>query len=227
VLAESVRQLAAAMASCDAFRWRIVVVDNGSTDGTDAVGRGLAEQHEFVRWLHLDRPGRGGALHKTWSETDAQFSLYMDVDLSTDLAAVPEAVRLLDEGADVVTGSRLRGDSQITRCFRREALSRIYNRLVRRVLGTRSFDDAQCGFKGVRIATVRPLLALVQDRDWFFDTELLVLAEYAGLCVRTMPIVWVEDPDSRVHVPATIWQDLRGVARLRRTARRLVREYEL
>ncbi len=223
MLGDSVRRLAAAMTPCDEFRWRIVVVDNGSTDGTDAVGRQLAETNAFVRFLHLDRPGRGGALHKTWSETDAQFSLYMDVDLSTDLAAIPEAVRLLDEGADVVTGSRIRPDSQITRCFRREVLSRIYNRLIRWVLATRSFDDAQCGFKGVRIAAIRPLLALVQDRDWFFDTELLVLAEYAGLCVRTMPITWTEDLDSRVNVSATIWQDLRGLARLRRTARRLSR----
>jgi hypothetical protein len=94
------------------------------------------------------------------------------------------------------------------------------------VLRTQSFDDAQCGFKGVRIETMRRLLPLVKNQDWFFDTELLVLAEYAGLTICNLPITWVEDPDSRVNVPLTIWQDLQGLARLRCTARRLIREWQ-
>ena len=223
VLEASLGRLAAAAADFGDFPWRIVVVNNGSTDGTEALGRRLAEQFEYVRFLHLDAKGRGRALRKTWSETDAEFSVYMDVDLSTELAAVPEAVRLLRQGADVVTGSRLHPDSQIARCLKREILSRGYNRLIRWVLRTRSFDDAQCGFKGVRIEAIRRLLPLVKDQEWFFDTELLVLAEYAGLRVHNLPITWVEDPDTRVSIPQTVWQDLRGLARLRRTARRLVR----
>ena len=222
VLERSVGRLAAAMADCDDFRWRIVVVNNGSTDDTETIGRRLGEQIEYVKFLHLDAKGRGGALRKAWSETDAEFSIYMDVDLSTELSAVREAVALLGEDADVVTGSRLHPKSQITRCLKREVLSRIYNRLIRGLLRTRTFDDAQCGFKGVRIEAVRELLPLVRNQEWFFDTELLVLAEYAGLTIRTLPITWVEDPDSRVNVPATIWQDLRGLARLWRTARSLV-----
>jgi glycosyltransferase involved in cell wall biosynthesis len=223
VLEGSLRRLSAAWADrCD-FPWRIVVVNNGSTDDTQAVGRRLAAESDRVVFLHLDVKGRGRALRKTWSETDAEFSIYMDVDLSTDLSAVPAAVALLAGGADVVTGSRLHPDSRITRCLKREALSRGYNRLTRWLLGTRSFDDAQCGFKGVRIEAVRRLLPLVKDEEWFFDTELLVLAEYAGLAVRTLPITWVEDPDSRVNIPQTIWQDLKGLVRVRRTARALVR----
>ena len=223
VLARSVRQLAAAMADCPDFRWQIVVVNNGSTDDTRAVGQRLAEQLPYVRLLHLDAKGRGRALRKAWSETRAEFSVYMDVDLSTDLAAVPLAVQLLREGAHLVTGSRLHPQSRITRCLKREILSRGYNALIRWVLRTRSFHDAQCGFKGVRIETVRRLLPLVKNQDWFFDTELLVLAEYAGLTVHTLPITWVEDPDSRVNIPLTVWQDLKGLARLRSTARCLVR----
>jgi len=222
VLEGSVHRLAAAMAGAD-FRWRIVVVNNGSTDETLAIARRLAEQLEYVECLHLDLKGRGRALRKTWSETHAEFSLYMDVDLSTELAAVPRFVERLREGADLVTGSRLHADSHITRCFRREVLSRSYNRLIRWLLRTRSFDDAQCGFKGVRIETVRPLLPLIRDQEWFFDTELLVLGEYAGLAIHNLPITWVEDPDTRVNVPKTIWQDLCGLARLRCTARSLVR----
>lgn len=147
----------------------------------------------------------------------------MDVDLSTELSAVREAVALLGEDAEMVTGSRLHPKSQITRCLKREVLSRIYNRLIRGILRTRTFDDVQCGFKGVRIEAVRKLLPLVRNQEWFFDTELLVLAEYAGLTIRTLPITWAEDSDTRVNIPATIWEDLRGLARLRWTARSLVR----
>ncbi len=150
----------------------------------------------------------------------------MDVDLSTELEAIPRAVALLDEGADVVTGSRLDPASDIERCLKREILSQGYNHLLRLVLRTRSFDDAQCGFKGVRIATVRPLLSLIKNRNWFFDTELLVLAEYASMQVRTLPIRWVEDSDSRVNIPRTVLEDLRGIARLWWTAQPLVRDWQ-
>jgi glycosyltransferase involved in cell wall biosynthesis len=226
VLVQSVRRLAAAMADCRDFRWQIVVVNNGSTDDTLAVGRRLAEQLPYVTLLHLDAKGRGRALREAWSQSRAEFSVYMDVDLSTDLAAVPLAVQLLREGAHLVTGSRLHPQSRITRCLKREILSRGYNALIRWVLCTRCFNDAQCGFKGVRIQTVRRLLPLVKDQDWFFDTELLVLAEYAGLTIRTLPIAWVEDPDSRVNIPMTVWEDLKGLARLRQSARSLVRTWK-
>jgi glycosyltransferase involved in cell wall biosynthesis len=220
VLEGSVARLSEALSAVEDFAWRIVVVDNGSTDDTAAVGRRLAERLESVRLLHLDEKGRGRALRRTWSETDAEFSIYMDVDLSTDLRAVAETAALLRQGADLVTGTRLHRDSTITRCLKREVLSRGYNRLIRWLLHTRTFDDAQCGFKGVRLATIRRLLPLVEDQHWFFDTELLVLAEYAGLDVRNLPIRWIEDLDSRVNIPQTVWQDLKGLARLRRTARR-------
>ncbi|MBN2473984.1 MAG: glycosyltransferase [Pirellulales bacterium] len=225
VLEHSVHRLAAAVAGPLGLDWRILVVDNGSTDGTSAIGGRLAGQFDHVQFLHLDEKGRGRALRTAWNETDAEFSIYMDVDLSTDLAAVAEVVALLRDGADLVTGSRLHRESEIIRCLKREILSRGYNRLIRWVLHTRTFDDAQCGFKGVRIAAVRPLLPLVENQEWFFDTELLVLAEYAGLDVRTFPITWIEDLDTRVNIPQTIWEDLRGLMRLRRTAKALVKDY--
>jgi len=224
VLEQSAKRLHETMAGCRDFSWRIVIVDNGSTDATVAVAASLVAQMPPVELLHLDTKGRGGALRATWERTDAEFSIYMDVDLSTDLGAIPQTVVLLREGADLVTGSRLHPDAEITRCLKREILSRGYNHLIRGVLGTESFDDAQCGFKGVRLESIRPLLPLVVDQQWFFDTELLVLAEYAGLTVRSLPIRWVEDLDSRVNIPRTIWQDLRGLVRLRRTARSLVRK---
>jgi glycosyltransferase involved in cell wall biosynthesis len=225
VLEDSLRRLLRALDEYRDFQWRIVIVNNGSTDDTAELAHRLADEHEAVQFIDIVQKGRGRALRTAWSQTDAEMSIYMDVDLSTDLAALPEVVAELRSGADVVVGSRTRSDSLITRCFKREFLSRAYNCLIRWVLRTRDFDDAQCGFKGIRVEAVRPLLPLVKNQDWFFDTELLVLAEYAGLTIRTLPITWVEDSDSRVNIPRTILQDLGGLARLRiqgrSTARRL------
>ena len=158
-------------------------------------------------------------MRSVWLESDAEYSVYMDVDLSTELSALPAALRLLRDGADVVAGSRLHHDARIHRSLKREVLSRGYNRLVHLLLRTRGFDDAQCGFKAVRLDAVRPILPLIRNGQWFFDTELLVLAEYAGLSVRNLPVVWGEDPDTRVRIVKTIWEELSGVVRLRWTAR--------
>ena len=225
VLAASVERLRATMLGLGGFSWRIVVIDNGSTDATARIGHELAERLGEVCFLRIETKGRGYALRKTWMETAARFSLYMDVHLSTDLATVGQVIELLRQGADIVTGSRLDRASRITRSWKREILSRGYNRLIRWTLGTRTFDDAQCGFKAIRVESVRPLLPLVENQHWFFDTELLVLAEYAGLAVRTLPIVWIKDPDSRVHIPRTIWEDIQGLRRLRHTARGLVERW--
>jgi len=225
VLAHSVERLYLAAEQFMDCPWHIVVVDNGSTDQTRPIGEQLAQRFDNYQFLHLTQKGRGQALLTAWTETEAEFSIYMDVDLSTELEAVPTAIRVLREGADIVSGSRLAPDSHIQRCLKREILSRGYNWLIRILMGVHGFDDAQCGFKGVRVATVRSLLPSVQNRNWFFDTELLILAECAGLTIRTFPIQWVEDPDTRVNIPMTILEDVRGLLRLRRTARRTVRDW--
>jgi glycosyltransferase involved in cell wall biosynthesis len=226
VLERSVDTLQKHLEAAVDFPWRIVIVNNGSIDRTRQIGERLAAGRDRIQFLHLDEKGRGRALTAAWMQTDAAFSLYMDVDLSTELAAIPRAVEVLAAGADIVTGSRLDPRSQIVRSLKREILSQGYNRLIHWTLRTRSFDDAQCGFKGVRLQTIRPLLPLVRNRNWFFDTELLVLAELAGLTIRTIPIRWDEDADTRVNIPRTVLEDLKGLARLWWTARPLVRQWQ-
>ena len=221
VLAGAIDRLVEFLRHGVSFPWYVLIIDNGSTDGTGAVGVRLSREYASVRYQWLEQRGRGRALRRAWTESNADFSVYMDVDLSTELEAIPRVVESLQNGAHVVTGSRLDRRSQVCRCLKREILSRGYNRLIRWLLRTRSFDDAQCGFKGVQLRTVRTLLPLVRNQTWFFDTELLVLAEYAGLRVESVPIRWIEDTDSRVNVVKTVIEDLRGLARLRRTARRL------
>src|SRR5262249_31079693 len=92
-------------------------------------------------------------------------------------------------------------------------LSRGYNAILRAALGAR-FSDAQCGFKAIRADRARELLPLVRDRAWFFDTELLVLAERAGLRIHEVPVDWTDDHDSRVEIVQTAIDALGGVWRL-------------
>jgi putative flippase GtrA len=213
-LIPGVRRLDAYLGEAFPFTTRITIADNGSTDGTWAQALALAEELPSVRAVRLERPGRGGALRSIWSASDADICAYMDVDLSTGLnALLPLLAPLLSGHSDVAIGTRLARGARVSRGPRRELISRAYNLLLHATLGT-GFSDAQCGFKAIRAAAARRLLPLTTDTSWFFDTELLVLAERAGLRIHEVPVDWIDDPDSRVKVIGTALADLRGIARL-------------
>ncbi len=196
------------------WSWRVTIADNASTDATPLVAHRLAHEHEHVRVVSMPEKGRGRALKRVWSESDAEVLVYLDVDLSTDLnALLPLVAPLLSGHSDVAIGSRLSRGSRVTRGPKRELISRGYNVLLHGTLRTR-FSDAQCGFKAVRRDVAQALLPLVEDDSWFFDTELLVLAERAGLRIHEVPVDWDDDPDSRVDLTRTILDDLAGIHRL-------------
>jgi putative flippase GtrA len=198
------------------FTWRITIADNASTDDTLARADALAAGLTGVRVVHLDQKGRGRALRAAWTGNEAEVVAYMDVDLSTQLdALLPLVASLLSGHSDVATGSRLAAGSAVARGPKREFISRSYNALLHTVFGNR-FRDAQCGFKAVRTSVAEHLVPQVQDNEWFFDTELLLLAERNGLRVHEVPVTWVDDPDSRVNVVRTARDDLRGVVRMAR-----------
>jgi len=198
------------------FSYQITIADNASTDSTWRVARSLADRLPSVRAVRLSQKGRGRALHAVWRGSDARVVTYMDVDLSTDLSALlPLVAPLLSGHSDIAIGSRLAQTSRVVRGSKREVVSRSYNLLLRAVLRTR-FSDAQCGFKAMRAEAAQLLLPLVEDPGWFFDTELLVLAERSGMRIHEVPVDWIDDPDSRVDIVATALADLKGVARLAR-----------
>ena len=197
------------------FAWRIVIADNASADRTLEIALRIASAWPEVAVLHIPYKGRGGALHIAWTETEADVRTYMDIDLSTGLPAFLDLVHAVtQEGHDLATGTRLHPGSAVSRSFQRDLLSRSYNVLIKLAFATR-FSDAQCGFKAISASAARLLLPLVQDREWFFDTELLILAEKNGLRIQDVPVVWVEDPDTRVNVQRTVLRDLNGLVRLR------------
>jgi putative flippase GtrA len=213
-LAASVRRLHAFLRDQFPIGTRITIADNGSTDGTWTQASALQAELPAVQAVRLERPGRGGALRAVWSASDADVCAYMDVDLSTDLNALfPLLAPLLSGHSDVAIGTRLARGARVVRGPRREFISRCYNLLLHATLGT-GFSDAQCGFKAIRAEAARQLLPLTTDYGWFFDTELLVLAERAGLRIHEVPVDWIDDPDSRVKVVSTALGDLRGIIRL-------------
>ncbi|MGA5068803.1 glycosyltransferase [Streptomyces exfoliatus] len=198
------------------YGFRITVADNASTDTTPAVAAGLAAEVPEVRSVRLEEKGRGRALRTVWSGSDAPVLAYMDVDLSTDLnALLPLVAPLISGHSDLAIGSRLARSSRVVRGPKREFISRAYNLILRGSLAAR-FSDAQCGFKAIRRDVAERLLPMVEDTGWFFDTEMLVLAERAGLRIHEVPVDWVDDPESTVHIVRTATDDLKGVWRVGR-----------
>ncbi len=218
ILDHSVRTLHAYVKAHVPFATRITIVDNASRDATRMIGAELAAALEGVRYVHLSEKGRGRALRAAWMASDARVLAYMDADLSTRLDSLTALiVPIIAGGSDISIGSRLAPGALVTRSLRREVISRGYNLLLRTVLRTR-FRDAQCGFKAIRAEVARGILPNVRDEGWFFDTELLVTAQRAGVRIHEVPVEWIEDTNSRVNILRTVVTDLRGVLRMLRTA---------
>jgi putative flippase GtrA len=213
-LGPSVRRLDTFLAEHFPYSYAITIADNASTDGTWELAAELAAQLPRVRAVRLDQKGRGRALKVVWSASSAPILAYMDVDLSTDLRALlPLVAPLISGHSDIAIGTRLSRASRVVRGPKRELISRGYNLILKGALAA-SFSDAQCGFKAIRASVAADLLPLVQDDNWFFDTELLVIAQRAGLRIHEVPVDWTDDPDSRVDILATAREDLAGVLRL-------------
>ncbi len=197
------------------YTWRLIIADNGpSKDRTPEVSKILARKYKNLVYVRIPRPARGNALKEIWLKENADLLVYMDVDLSSDLNFLPQLVRALEEGADITIGSRLKKGAKVYgRTFLREVMSRGYNIMIKIFFWTK-FSDAQCGFKGIRREAALKLLPHVKDRAWFFDSELLIIAEKSGYKVREIPIVWRDDPASTVKVAKTAWGDIKGLYRL-------------
>ena len=200
----------------DDYDWRIVIADNGSTDSTPDIAKALSQQHARVGYIRVEQRGRGRALARAWVNSDADIVSYMDVDLATDLSHLRELVEAVEnEDYDIAIGSRLKKGAQVIgRPPKRELISRAYS-LIFRAMFVTGFRDAQCGFKALSRRAANDVVPLVQDTGWFFDTELLILAEKNGYRIKEVPVKWIDDPDSRVRITTTAYEDMKGLLRLR------------
>jgi len=216
VLEQSVLTTLELFAANPQYDWRVVIADNGSKDGTADLARELDAKHERVKALVLEVKGRGLALREAWMTSDADVVSYMDVDLSTDIHHLPELVAMVAErGCDVAIGSRLAKGAKTDRQMKREITSRGYVALIRMTFPKLKITDAQCGFKALSRRAVETVVPEIENRMWFFDTEMLVLAHQAGLKICELPVRWVEDTDTKVRILSTAAEDIRGLARMR------------
>src|ERR687889_1957565 len=214
-LPKSIPALCAYLETYFPYRWSVVIADNASTDATLAVAERLAARDSHVRVLHLEEKGRGRALKAAWLASEADIVAYMDVDLSTNLwSFLPLVAPLATGQSDVAIGSRLLRGAMVTRQWKRELISRCYNVLIKALFGN-GFSDAQCGFKAVKRSVAQELLPQIEDGEWFFDTELLLLAEERGYRISEVPVDWIEDLDSRVDIASTAMEDVEGLLRVR------------
>jgi glycosyltransferase involved in cell wall biosynthesis len=194
--------------------WQIIIADNASTDGTKSVSEMLCERYSGVNYLYIPQKGRGLALRSALLDSTADIVSYMDVDLSTDLAHFPQLVNSLEEGYHVAIGSRLSKGSRVTRGLKREVVSRSYNLLIKSLFFT-PFRDAQCGFKALTRTTARAIVPHIKNNNWFFDTELLIIAAKRGYRINQVPVKWDDDPGTTVNIARTAREDLKGLLRLR------------
>lgn len=194
--------------------WQIIIADNGSTDRTLQIAGELAGEFSEIKPFHMEQKGRGRALRRIWLESASDIVSYMDVDLSTDLFAFPLLIEAIAGGSDIAIGSRLSSGSRVERSIKREISSRAYNLIIKLIHQTH-FNDAQCGFKAISRKAASELLPLTRDNEWFFDTELLILAEKKGYRIKEIPVKWTEDPGSTVKIFNTAYKDLKGLLRLK------------
>ena len=196
-------------------QWRVTIADNASIDGTRAVSEALCRAFPAVNYLYLPEKGRGRALKIAWLSSECDIVSYMDVDLSTDLSHFPALVAELEAGCHIATGSRLSRGSKVTqRSFKREFTSRTYNKLIWSMFFV-GFPDAQCGFKAMTRHAAQAIVPHIENNNWFFDTELLIIAEKRGYRIGVVPVAWEDDPTSTVNVAKTAAEDIKGLLRLR------------
>lgn len=195
------------------YGWKIIIADNASTDSTSEVAKKFAKSPQ-ISYLKLPKKGRGLALRTAWLGSKADIVSYMDVDLSSNLEFFPALLSGIENNSDIAIGSRLaRGSNVVGRTILREIMSRGYNLLIK-VLFSVSFKDAQCGFKAIKKSVFQNLEPFIENNNWFFDSEMLILAENAGYKVAEIPISWHDDPGSTVKVAKTASEDFEGLLRL-------------
>jgi len=203
------------------FSWKIIIADNASTDSTSRIGQELGSLYEGVEYLRVPAKGRGLALRTAFMRSESDIVSYMDVDISTNLSYFKLLVEGIACGFDIATGTRLMQGSRVKREIGREVISRTYNLMIKCLFFTK-FSDAQCGFKAVRTDIAKKMIPLIENNNWFFDTELLLLAEYHKYRIFEVPVEWVEDLKTKVHIAKTVIEDILGLLRMRLTIREKV-----
>ena len=195
--------------------WKIIIANNASTDNTKYIANDLTRKLHNIKAVHLQFKGKGNAIKYVWSNYKADVYAFCDVDLSTDISCLKDLFYSILEGNDLIAGSRYLRTSKSMRTFNRLFLSKNYIYLVKLLFKTK-FDDFQCGFKAVNKRIAEEILPKVKNKEWFFDTELVILAEQSKRYkIKQIPVKWYENKDTKVKIFKTAYDFISNLIKLR------------
>ncbi len=194
--------------------WQIILSDNGSTDKTAEIGCYLAEKYEEIEYFRFSKKGKGYGVMEAWKGFPGNIYVYMDIDLSTDLIALPELIAGVNDGFDIVVGSRFMSGAKVERSLLRRFYSNVLRLLLKIFLGLR-IKDAPCGFKAVNRRVIDEILPNVENKAWFFDTEMLVLSQKLNMKIKEIPVKWQEtiinERKSKVGVIVVVFDYIKNI----------------
>jgi len=193
------------------YDWRIVLAVNGpKPEEVIELAGSLGREDKRITCSYVSNPGKGSGIVHAWSKSDADIMSYMDIDLSTDIKDFPVLVSRIREGYDISIGSRYHPDSEVTRSLKRRIVSFMYHKLFMKiVLRAKTYTDGQCGFKAVSPRIVREVLPLVRNRSWFFESEMLYIAERMKMMITEVPVSWTESEFSGISLYRAIGEFIR------------------
>ena len=172
--------------------FRIVIAEDGSTDGTDIIAESLENMHPFVIHFHSAKKlGRGLALKRAWKKLDADIYAFVDCDLATDMKYFLQLINAIREGNDLATGSRYIKGAKVDRPFLRDVTSRVYNSLIRMIYKDKVFDH-QIGFKAFSKRLIKDELNNCKSDNWFWDTEIIIRSIHNKYKYVEFPVEWQE-----------------------------------
>lgn len=201
------------------YNWKIIISDNNSTDRTAEMAKKIEkESNNRVFYQFIRQKGKGLAIRESWKSFDADFYVFMDADLATDLSALPVLIKELENGNDLVIGSRFAKNASVKRSFVRKITSKIFSLITRLMFGLK-IKDYPCGFKGVNKNVIKNILPEIKNNQFFFDTELVIRSAKKGLKIKEIPVTW-QDRDknkskSRVSILKVTMEYLRELNKLK------------
>lgn len=197
------------------YDWKIVLAINGKNAGEIiALAERLGREDRRIAYDYVEQPGKGSGIGHSWSRSKADIMTYMDIDLSTDIEAFPNLVAQIENGYEISIASRYLPESVVVRSLKRKIVSVGYHKFfMKYFLGAKRYTDAQCGFKAVSRKVVEEILPLVRNRYWFFESEMLYIAQLKGFKIKEIPVKWIESEFSGVALYKAILEFIKcGIA---------------
>jgi len=204
------------------YNFEIIVVDDGSSDRTIEKVKEIDSSGKIKILKNEINKGKGYSIKKGMLEAMGEYQLFSDADLSTPIEELEKFWKYLNEGYDIVIGSRALKDSilEVRQPFYREFMGRAFNFIVRFILGFK-IKDTQCGFKIFKKEVAKHIFSIQKIKGWSFDVEILYIASKLDYKIKEVPVRWINSPSSKVNPLKDALRMFFDVSRLKREYRDL------